>query len=241
MASTSLDIAVPTSRFVNPETGEIEVPWRQFLISLWSRTGGTVNEGTAALRADLTAETAARISGDTANSNAIQAEANTRATADATEGGTRRQRDNTLAARQIKAGEVTAANPPNLTGVAYKMLGLGLTLTPDQSTRTVAHCDGQIGNTTNNGQTNLQLCYGTGTPPAWNAPQTGTLLGQPVKFLAAAGGDYTPFAQSALITGLTLNMQIWIDIAVSVPAGTSIITDVGLVAYELLDAITLPP
>src|SRR5215831_11372989 len=60
----TLDIAVPTSRLVNPETGEIEAPWRQFLIALWARTGGALGHDSGGISSSLAAETTARQNAD---------------------------------------------------------------------------------------------------------------------------------------------------------------------------------
>jgi|SRR5215472_7906684 len=77
----TLDIAVPTSRLVNPETGFVEAPWRQFLTILLQRTGGTVGHDSAG---SLAAETTARQNGDAANATAIN---NEKSRAEAAEAG----------------------------------------------------------------------------------------------------------------------------------------------------------
>jgi hypothetical protein len=74
MATAPLNIAVPTSRLVNPETGEIEVPWRQFLVALWQRTGGGEGQDMGGVVTNLADETAARKAADTANATAISNE-----------------------------------------------------------------------------------------------------------------------------------------------------------------------
>jgi hypothetical protein len=74
MATAPLNIAVPTSRLVDPETGVIEPPWRQFLVLLWERTGGGAGEDLGGVATSLAAETAARKAGDAANATAISNE-----------------------------------------------------------------------------------------------------------------------------------------------------------------------
>jgi hypothetical protein len=82
MATAPLNIAVPTSRMVDPETGVIEPPWRQFLVLLWERTGGGEGQDMGGVVTNLADETAARKAGDATNATAI---ANEKARAEAAE------------------------------------------------------------------------------------------------------------------------------------------------------------
>src|SRR6516225_9431578 len=74
MAVAPLNIAVPTSRLVDPETGVIEPPWRQFLVLLWERTGGGEGQDMGGVVTTLAEETTARQNGDAANATAISNE-----------------------------------------------------------------------------------------------------------------------------------------------------------------------
>jgi len=78
-----LDIAVPTSRLVNPETGEIEAPWRQFLIALWARTGGGPGHSSAGIVDSLASETTARENADNTLTTNLSNETAARQAADA--------------------------------------------------------------------------------------------------------------------------------------------------------------
>jgi len=79
----TLDIAVPTSRMVDPETGMVEAPWRQFLLILLQRTGGTVGHDSGGISSSLAAETTARQNADNTLQTNINNEASARQAADA--------------------------------------------------------------------------------------------------------------------------------------------------------------
>lgn len=129
-------------------------------------------------------------------------------------------------------------DPASFSGLSWQMIGPGVPMTPPSGmSRAIATIDGQIGNNANNGQTQLQLCFGSDTPPNAGDPQTGTLLGLPVNFIAAAAGDYTPFSQTVLIGGLVPGTAYWISAAVSVPRGASLLSNVEFTAFGLFDPI----
>lgn len=144
-----------------------------------------------------------------------------------------------LEARSMPSANVSIVpDPQAFTGTAWVMIGPGITFTvPSGMTRAIATMNGQIGNGANNGQTQLQLCFGLGTPPNPGDAQTGTLLGLPVSFVAAAAGDYTPFSQTVLIEGMAFAYTYWISGAVSVPHGSSLLSDLGITAFGLFDPI----
>jgi len=79
----TLNIAVPTSRLVDPETGEIEVPWRQFLTLLWERTGGGPGHSSAGIVDSLASETTARENADNTLTTNLNNETAAREAADA--------------------------------------------------------------------------------------------------------------------------------------------------------------
>ena len=146
-----------------------------------------------------------------------------------------------LAARQMLAASVATSNPPGTGSPTIVMMGLGLSYTPQVSTRAFFTVDGQIGNNTNNGQSVARLYYGPGVAPVNGVvpPLTSFPVGEPVRFTAAAAGDYTPFSAAALLTGLTLGQAYWVDVGLQAPSGFATITDVELTGFGLLDPLTL--
>lgn len=145
-----------------------------------------------------------------------------------------------LQQRTTAAAQVAAAVDPTPTSsTTYVMMGLNLRFTPTASTRGLFTLNGQIGNGTNNGQSFLQLAYGTGPSPANGATVSGTLLPGVVYFVATAGGgSWAPFSQSDLIEGLTPGVNYWIGAALRMAvAGPAFIKSPVLVGVELLDPV----
>lgn len=84
--SATLTLAVPSGPFIDLATGNVTAPWRQFLVTLAARTGGSQGMATpdvAPIEAALVLERSARQAGDTSAATGIANEANARATADA--------------------------------------------------------------------------------------------------------------------------------------------------------------
>ena len=133
-----------------------------------------------------------------------------------------------------KYGSATNYNPTGTASATYVMMGLGLTLAPEVATGAWVTADGQITNSANNGETDVVVCYGTGTAPANGAAQTGTISGQPTRYKATAANDFVPFSLTSLLTGLTPNTTYWIDLAVkAVGGGTARVMDLDFNAHGL--------
>lgn len=148
----------------------------------------------------------------------------------------------TLAARQQVADFATPADPTGTASTTFLMMGIGVSVafTPAAgSTRAIVLLAGQIANTNNNGITNVQMYYGTGTPPANGAAVTGTAVGGSVSFVATSGGGaYTPFSESVLLLSLTPGTAYWVDLALASPgAGTGSVRSLDITIFSLIDAI----
>ncbi|HEY2617784.1 MAG TPA: hypothetical protein VGI78_10635 [Acetobacteraceae bacterium] len=76
MAQLPLSTGMPQAPFVDSTTGDIALVWRQFLVTLWNRTGRGpgVDSSNPTLTAALAAETQQRQTADTSLGNAIAAE-----------------------------------------------------------------------------------------------------------------------------------------------------------------------
>ena len=133
----------------------------------------------------------------------------------------------------IGYAESAGANPAGTTSATYRMMGLGLSLASVVASAAWATADGQITNSANNGLTNCVICYGTGTPPANGALQTGTIASQPARYVSTAANDYVPFSITALITGLVSGTTYWLDLAVSATGGTGKVMDVDFSVHGL--------
>jgi hypothetical protein len=85
----------------------------------------------------------------------------------------------------------------------------------------------------------VQIRTGTGTPPINGAALTGTTQGGLVKAELVVSGGATvltrvPFSLNAIVTGLTLNTAVWIDISLAaIGAGTARVRDISISVVEL--------
>jgi hypothetical protein len=135
------------------------------------------------------------------------------------------------------ARNVTSANPPSTTSTATVMMGLAMTFQTTYTQTGICIVNGQVGNT-GNGTTNLSVVAGRNTPPVFGVPYTplvGTVVGQPISYKGPSAGAWVPFAQTILLSGITPGIPQWIDLAVSVTSGGSIVRDVEIVAFGLRD------
>ena len=115
-------------------------------------------------------------------------------------------------------------------------MGLGMIVTPGWP-RAVVICDGQISNSGNNGETDIQLVYGSTLPPPNNGdpmPADAIVLGDEIRYMNKSGGGFVPFSQTGLITGLTTGQQIWIGLAMKTIGGAGSVQDISILAHGLM-------
>jgi hypothetical protein len=140
------------------------------------------------------------------------------------------------AAPFVTAAQFIVANPASTASRSFVMMGLGVSFTSGLA-RALVTVDGQIANSNNGGETDAQLMWGVGAPPAYGvAPPAGaTIIGTPIRYVATTGGgSFTPFSQSGLITGLSPGQQIWVGLALKAVSGTASVQDISITATELL-------
>jgi len=136
-------------------------------------------------------------------------------------------------------GESSVYNPTGTANTSWTMMGMGLVSAMVSGTATVATaawvtCDGQITNNSNNGETDIIICYGTGTSPMNGAPLTGTVASQSARYKATAANDFVPFSLTALIEGLVGGTVYWFDLAMkTVGGGTGKVTEVDFSVHGL--------
>lgn len=146
---------------------------------------------------------------------------------------------NALKARQQFATSRLTTDPPNTNSTEFVLASIGNSFTP-QSARMTISADGQLGNTQNGQPSEVQLIYGTGSLPAGGTPiasTNGQLLGGFAAMLAAKANDYTPFSLSALIEDLVIGSSYWLGVAFRSAGGTATLSQLSLVAVEVLDPI----
>ena len=130
-----------------------------------------------------------------------------------------------------------ASSYVNATGVAISsgsdvMCGFGFQFTPVTSGKVLIVA---VVGVTNNGTTSActnTVNYGTGTPPALNAATTGTRLSTrnsgTLAASASASNTYT-----AVVSGLTLGVPVWLDCAGSTGGGNMQVNQVNFSVVEL--------
>lgn len=146
----------------------------------------------------------------------------------------------TLKARQQAAVSMTTANPPNTSSSEFALAVVGVTLPAFNGTRLVFRAAGQLGNTANGAQSELQLVFGVGSlpPPGTLVIDTaGELVGGVVRMMAAKPNDFAQFSAEALLEDLTEATEHWLGIGFRAVSGTATLSELSLVAVSLLDPI----
>src|SRR5262245_12724685 len=116
----------------------------------------------------------------------------------------------------------TFVGPTGGWGTTPLMCGLGgatPTFTPNASGNCLIQIAGIARNTSGNG-VNISGYYGTGTPPAAGAAVTGTQFSITQHMMFNNATQQMGFGVTAIITGLTLGVPYWIDLAISTNTGT---------------------
>jgi hypothetical protein len=135
--------------------------------------------------------------------------------------------------------QTAPVTPTGTTSTTFVFMGLGggaspAVITPVRSGKVFISIVGDIVNNSAVQSTSAFLCWGTGTAPVNGVAQTGS-TGSACNYNPPAGGAHTPLALTWLITGLTLNQQIWIDIALSSSgsAAAAGVAGICISAFEL--------
>jgi hypothetical protein len=148
----------------------------------------------------------------------------------------------TAATWQTPTAASTQKNPtdPTVTSSTVGvMMGLSASITPVLSGKIMIIISGDMDNDTGDDGAQVQMITGTGTPPINGAALTGTTQGGLVKMSVVVSGGATavtrvPFSLNAIVTGLTLNTAVWIDISLAaIGAGNARVRDVSISVVEL--------
>jgi hypothetical protein len=144
---------------------------------------------------------------------------------------------------QTPTAASTQKNPtdPTLTSSTVGvMMGLSASITPVLSGKIMIIISGDMHNSSGDDGASVQIRTGTGTPPinGATASTSGTAQGGLVKMeaVASVGSVVTrvPFSLNAIVTGLTLNTAVWIDISLAaIGAGNATVRDISMSIVEL--------
>lgn len=128
----------------------------------------------------------------------------------------------------------TASGGAGTTSSTAVMLGLAGAMTPASSGTIMITIDGLVSSSGISGASTVQIAYGTGTAPTLNAAATGTVKGSLLTCTSNAGGSYTPFSTTAIVTGLSSGTAYWIDLQYSNQSGaTTVLSQITVTAAEI--------
>lgn len=129
----------------------------------------------------------------------------------------------------------TQVGPTGTTSGTAVMVGMATTLTPTSSGRVIIISSGQMANSALSGGVTVDLRYGTGSAPVNGAGATGTVVGTSQTISALLAGLKSGFSIAGVISGLALNVPIWIDLSQMRLGGlgTSAVTGVTTTALEI--------
>lgn len=129
---------------------------------------------------------------------------------------------------------ISGSAPTGTASLAPVMMGLAGSITPVFSTRVMLTINGSCTNTVLGDGGTAQLSYGTGLAPANGAALAGTQIGSQQEWTVTAGGQLIPFSVTAIITGLTAGVPVWLDIALAaITGGVASISRVSLAVAEI--------
>jgi hypothetical protein len=126
---------------------------------------------------------------------------------------------------------ITPADPGGTASTAGVMVGLGqgvgggapLTIQVKYSGIVLVMITGRIVNNLANAYGSTKMRYGTGTPPAYNTAQVGTVIGNTQYGLNLASANQSmSFTCSAIVTGLTKGTTYWFDLALASSSGSGV-------------------
>lgn len=128
----------------------------------------------------------------------------------------------------------TASDPTTTTSLVGVMMGLARTINPIRSGKILILISGDVDNDTNSRGSLLQIRYGTGTPPVNGSALTGTPVGGLVRFFQNNDIIISPFQLSGIVSNLTIDVNVWVDISLaSVAGGTSRVRDISVSIIEI--------
>jgi hypothetical protein len=140
---------------------------------------------------------------------------------------------------QSASSQKTPVDPATTSSTVGVMMGLSASITPVLTGKIMIIISGDIDNDTGDDGAQVQMRTGTGTPPINGAALTGTTQGGLVKMSVVVSGGATnvtrvPFSLNAIVTGLTLNTAVWIDLDLAaIGGGNARVRDISISVVEL--------
>lgn len=140
----------------------------------------------------------------------------------------------TIASALAVFKQASPADPIGTTSLVGKMMGLAVSVTPVFTGRLQITIVGALSSDTSGDGAKAQIRTGTGAAPANGDALTGAAQGAIVPYLAAANNQSVPVALCAIVSGLTPNVAVWIDVGLAaITGGTAAITNLGVTVLEV--------
>ena len=128
----------------------------------------------------------------------------------------------------------TPVNPTAITSTSGAHLGLALAFTPVRTGNVLIVITGTVANNTASAGSKIELHYGGGAPPAFNAAPAGSAIGKAINPTNNAGTAALrmPFTVTALASSLGIGVAYWADLVLTATAGSINIYDLTTVIIE---------
>ena len=127
-------------------------------------------------------------------------------------------------------------NPGSTNSSDVTMVGFESSITPNSGTKVMIVISGDIAQSGNDGNSTLQIYYGTGALPSNGDDVTGTATGSEINIEFKGTGSQIkyPFSTNTIITGLTPGIAYWMDLGTTNSGGNTVnIKNVSISAIEL--------
>jgi len=116
--------------------------------------------------------------------------------------------------------QATPGDPTGTTSATGVHMGLASAVTPVKSGTILAIISGDL-KAGGAGTNQIQIRYGTGSAPANGAALTGTAVGNLAKAITSAVAQQMPATCNAVVAGLVVGTQYWLDVSLATSTGTS--------------------
>lgn len=137
----------------------------------------------------------------------------------------------------IPQNQVVQSQPSNPAGTAsatFVMMGLAVLFTPKKTGRIKITAQMLMGNSTTADGSTVIISTGTGSAPVNGAASTGNAAGLAQTWTSLTGVLNVGVLIVALVTGLVVGTQIWVDLQLkAVTGGTSTLLAINLVIEEV--------
>jgi hypothetical protein len=125
-------------------------------------------------------------------------------------------------------------DPPSTSSTTLQMAGLGVVYTPTSTGCLKVNVQATIYNDTAGDGAEFQISYGTGAAPSNSDSLTGTQTGLVAQSISPTNNYQYTVSRSALLTGLTVGVQYWFDLAyAAITGGDASFVNISITIEEL--------